>query len=61
MKTVLMTLVILWFIFGMSAAHNRGFFNSSAPRTCVFVGTASLTVVAGPLAYFHLWEPEAYC
>ena len=60
MKTFVMLMVIVWFVFGISAAHDRGFFNADEPRTCEFVGSAALTVVAGPLSYAHL-HPHAYC
>ena len=55
-----MLLVIVWFVLGVSAADDRGYFNTHVPRTCVFVGSAALTVIAGPLNYadFH---PRATC
>ena len=51
MKAFLMILVIVWFVFGVSAAHDRGFFDSNTQRNCTFVGSGALTVVAGPLSY----------
>lgn len=60
MKTFIMLMVIVWCVFGISAAHDRGYFDTSAPRTCQFVGSAALTVIAGPLAYAGL-HPHAYC
>ena len=60
MKTFLMMMVIVWFVFGVSAANERGFFNTPAPRTCTFVGSAALTVIAGPMSYAHV-HPRAYC
>lgn len=60
MKTFLMILVIIWFVLGASVAHDRGYFDGNANRDCTFVGSASLTVVAGPLNYAGL-HPRAYC
>jgi hypothetical protein len=60
MKTFLMILVIIWFVVGASAAHERGYFDAHSPRTCKFVGSAALTVVAGPLNYIGV-HPHAYC
>jgi hypothetical protein len=60
MKTFLMILVIIWFVLGASAAHDRGYFDTHAERTCKFVGSAALTVVAGPLNYVGM-HPRAYC
>jgi hypothetical protein len=60
MKNFLMLMVILWFVFGASAAHDRGYFSSSYSRTCSHVGTAALTVEAGPLYYAGV-RPQAAC
>ena len=60
MKTFLMMMVIVWFVFGVSAANDRGFFNSGAQRTCAFVGSGALTVVAGPISYAGV-HPHAFC
>ena len=60
MKSFLFIMVIIWFIFGASAANDRGYFDSHAPRSCSFVGSAALTVVAGPLGYLHV-HPKADC
>jgi hypothetical protein len=59
-KSFLFIMVIIWFIFGASAANDRGFFNAHAERTCSFVGSAALTVIAGPLNYAHV-HPRADC
>jgi hypothetical protein len=59
-KTFAMILVILWFILGASAAHDRGYFSPDYPRTCTNVGTASLTVIAGGLNYVGV-HPAAFC
>jgi hypothetical protein len=59
-KNVLMLVVIIWFVLGVSAADDRGYFNTHVPRTCDFVGSAALTVIVGPFNYagFH---PHAHC
>jgi hypothetical protein len=60
MKNVLMLVVIIWFVLGVTSADNRGYFDTHAQRTCNFVGSAALTVIAGPLNYAGL-HPHAYC
>jgi hypothetical protein len=60
MKNFLMFFAIIWFVFGATAADDRGFFDGSYARTCSHVGAAALTVVAGPLYYAGL-KPQAYC
>ncbi len=60
MKTFVMIVVIVWFVFGVSAAHDRGFFNTDSERSCAYFGSAALTVVAGPLSYVGI-HPHAYC
>jgi hypothetical protein len=60
MKNFLMLVTIIWFVLGVSAADDRGFFNAGYSRTCSHVGTAALTVVAGPSYYAGL-RPQAFC
>jgi hypothetical protein len=60
MKTFLMIMVIVWFILGASVAHDRGYFDSNASRSCSFVGSGLLTVVAGPINYLGV-HPKAVC
>ena len=60
MKNFLFLLMIIWFIFGASAANDRGFFDAGANRDCTFVGTGLLTIIAGPLYYAGV-EPKAAC
>ena len=60
MKSFLFILVIIWFILGASSANDRGYFDSNAHRDCTFIGSALLTVVAGPLNYAGL-HPRAAC
>jgi hypothetical protein len=59
-KNLLFILVIVWFILGASAANDRGYFGADADRSCDFIGSALLTVVAGPLNYVGV-HPKAYC
>jgi hypothetical protein len=59
-KNVLMLVVIIWFVLGVTAANDRGYFDTHAPRTCAFVGSAALTVIAGPLSYAG-FKPHAFC
>jgi hypothetical protein len=60
MKTFLMIVVIIWFVLGASVANDRGYFDTSKPRNCSFVGSAMLTVVAGPINYLG-FHPRAVC
>jgi hypothetical protein len=60
MKNFAMFFAIIWFLFGATAADDRGFFDRGYARTCSNVGTAALTVVAGPLYYAGL-KPRADC
>jgi hypothetical protein len=59
-KSFLFILVIIWFVLGASSANDRGYFDSSKDRDCTFIGSALLTVVAGPLNYAGL-HPRAAC
>jgi hypothetical protein len=59
-KNIILFVVIIWFVLGVSSADNRGYFNTHVPRTCEFVGSAALTVVAGPFNYAG-YHPHAYC
>jgi hypothetical protein len=59
-KNFVMLIVIIWFVLGVSAADDRGYFNTHVPRTCAFVGSAALTVTVGPFNYAGL-HPQAAC
>jgi hypothetical protein len=59
-KIFLLILMIVWFILGASAANDRGYFDSNKHHDCDFVGSALLTVVAGPVNYTGA-HPRAYC
>lgn len=60
MKSFLFILVIIWFVLGASVAHERGYFDTTRQRDCTFIGSALLTVVAGPINYFGV-RPQAAC
>jgi hypothetical protein len=60
MKTFLMIMVIVWFVLGAAVASDRGYFDTSTPRDCTFVGSGLLTVVAGPINYLGV-HPRAVC
>jgi len=60
MKTFFMVCVLVWFILGVSAANDRGYFSAAYPRTCSRVGSAALTVIAGGVNYVGV-TPRAYC
>jgi hypothetical protein len=59
-KNVAFIAMIVWFILGCSVANERGYFNAATDRTCSFVGSALLTVIAGPVNYLDV-HPRAYC
>jgi hypothetical protein len=59
-KSFLFILVIIWFVLGAASANDRGYFDISKDRDCTFVGSALLTVVAGPVNYAGL-HPRASC
>jgi hypothetical protein len=59
-KNFLFILIIIWFILGASSANDQGYFDSGRNNSCSFVGSALLTVVAGPLNYAGL-HPKAAC
>ncbi|MFD0364935.1 hypothetical protein ACFQZZ_26155 [Nocardia sp. GCM10030253] len=43
-------LVLVWLIFGVVAAGQRGYF-TDREQNCASVGTIAVTVIAGPLNY----------
>jgi len=59
-KSFLFILVIIWFILGASSANDRGYFDTGRNHDCTFIGSALLTVVAGPLNYAGM-DPKANC
>jgi hypothetical protein len=59
-KNLIFILVIVWFVLGCSVANDRGYFDSNSNRTCTFVGSGLLTVVAGPINYTGV-HPRAAC
>ena len=60
MKTFVMLMVIVWFVFGDQRCPRPRLLQRRHPRTCDFVGSAALTVIAGPLGYVGV-HPHAYC
>lgn len=52
-------LILAWLIVGAIAAGQRGYFGGSN-ASCTTVGSAALTVVAGPLNYFGV-NPKTTC
>ena len=59
-RTRTSTIVILiWLLIGVFAAVQRGYFGTADP-SCSRLGSAVLTVVAGPLNYFGL-NPKVGC
>ncbi|WP_404392591.1 hypothetical protein [Humibacillus xanthopallidus] len=59
-RTRTSTIVILiWLLIGIFAAFQRGYFGSADP-SCSRIGSAALTVVAGPLNYIGL-NPKVGC
>jgi hypothetical protein len=59
-KSFLFILVIIWFVLGASVANDRGYFDTNTHRNCTFIGSALLTVVAGPINYVGV-TPRAAC
>ncbi|MDV3222270.1 hypothetical protein [Intrasporangium sp.] len=51
--------VVIWLLIGVAAAFQRGYFGSAEP-SCSRIGSAALTIVAGPLNYLGL-DPEVGC
>ena len=60
MKSFLFILVIIWFVLGASVANERGYFDTGSDHDCTFIGSALLTVVAGPINYLGV-TPRAAC
>ena len=59
-RTSLATIVlVVWLLIGVAAAFQRGYFGSAQP-SCSRVGSAALTIIAGPLNYLGL-DPEIGC
>jgi hypothetical protein len=51
--------LLIWFVIGLIAAGQRGYFGSSAP-SCSNTGTIIVTVLAGPLNYVGV-NPKVTC
>ena len=51
--------LVVWLLIGVLAAVQRGYFGSAEP-SCSRVGSAALTIIAGPLNYVGL-NPQIGC
>ena len=51
--------LLVWFIIGLIAAGQRGYFGNTAP-SCSNAGTIVVTVLAGPLNYVGA-NPKVSC
>ncbi|GAA6527280.1 hypothetical protein [Intrasporangium sp. DVR] len=59
-RTSISTVVlVIWLLIGAFAAFQRGYFGSAEP-SCSRIGSAALTIIAGPLNYLGL-DPEIGC
>jgi hypothetical protein len=52
-------IAVIWFVIGVLAAVQRGYFSDSE-NNCAEVGSTVLTIVAGPLNYVGL-NPKVEC
>lgn len=53
-------IVLVWLLFGVLAAYQRGYFGDDRAVNCRTFGDTSLTVLAGPLNYFGV-NPKVEC
>lgn len=53
-------LIVIWLIFGVLAAGQRGYLSGEREVSCRTFGDTALTVVAGPLNYFGV-NPKVHC
>ena len=60
MRTIVGILVVLWFVIGVVAAGQRGYFGSDRDVSCKSAGDTVLTIVAGPLNYVGV-NPKIKC
>lgn len=51
--------LVIWLLIGALAAFQRGYFGS-AEQSCSRIGSAALTIIAGPLNYLGL-DPQIGC
>ncbi|MDC5697255.1 hypothetical protein OO014_08290 [Intrasporangium calvum] len=51
--------LVIWLLIGALAAFQRGYFGSAEP-SCSRIGSAALTIIAGPLNYLGL-DPQIGC
>lgn len=60
MRTIVGILVVLWFVIGVVAAGQRGYFGNDQNVSCKSTGDTALTIVAGPLNYVGV-NPKIKC
>jgi hypothetical protein len=60
MRRLLGIVIVVWFLIGVVAAAQRGYFGNSADVSCKGVGDTALTIVAGPLNYVGV-NPKINC
>ena len=53
-------IVVVWLLFGVLAAFQRGYFSDDRDVNCKTFGDTALTIVAGPLNYFGV-NPKVEC
>lgn len=60
MRTIVGILVVLWFVIGVVAAGQRGYFGNDQNVSCKSAGDTALTIIAGPLNYVGV-NPKIKC
>ena len=60
MKSLIVTIVVIWLAIGVAAAWQRGYFGDDRDVTCKTTGDTALTIVAGPLNYLGA-NPKVDC
>lgn len=53
-------LLVVWLLFGVLAAYQRGYFGDDRAVNCRTFGDTTLTIIAGPLNYFGV-NPKVEC
>ncbi len=60
MKSLILTVLVVWLVIGAIAAWQRGYFGDDRDVTCKSTGDTVVTVLAGPLNYFGA-NPKIDC
>jgi hypothetical protein len=60
MKSIIVTVVVVWLLIGVGAAWQRGYVGNDQKVSCRTTGDTALTVVAGPLNYVGA-NPKVSC